>query len=69
MTHSRNGKMERWRENRGGKRPNRKHGCCYLEGGVRVTTGVSYLSNMHISLCKVCEMCVDILSQNIIYSW
>lgn len=37
---------------------NRKHGCCYLEGGVGVTTGVSHLSNTHISVCKVCVRCV-----------
>lgn len=54
MTYSRNGKMERWRENKKKKTLNTKHGCCYLEGGVAVTTGVSHLSKTHISLCKVC---------------
>lgn len=53
MTYSRNSKMERWRENEK-KTLNRKHGCCYLEGGVGVTTGVSHLSTTQVFLCKVC---------------
>lgn len=52
-------KMVRWRDGeKMGKILNRKNGCCYLEGVVGVTTGVSHLSNTHIFLCKVCVRCV-----------
>lgn len=59
MTYSRNGKMERCRENRRKKTLNRKHGYCYLKGGVGVTTGVSHLSYTHITV----YVCVCIQTQ------
>lgn len=58
MTYSGNGKMERFRENRKKKTRQTKTWKLLSRGGVRVTTGVTHLNNMHISLCEVCMSCV-----------
>ena len=53
MPYSKKCKMDRCREKQKGGKNKTEHGCCYLEGGTGVSTGVSHPSNMHISLCTV----------------
>lgn len=65
LTHSKNVRLRDAEKLEEEKKHKTEHGCCYLEGGTGVTTGVLCLTNVHISLWKgAFEVCVCTQAQS-----